>query len=329
VNPHSAPSRRPVRILANLFSVSFSVAGLALCWSTAAGLIAAPAWPGNVLWIITAALWLITLLGYVRSVVVEGRARSELSDPILAPFTALIFIIPMLCGVALAPYQSGAGQTIFLVGLVGTVLIGGWLSGEWILDDMTLQQWHPGYFLPTVAGGLIAAGGSAVLGYDSLARLMLGFGVICWLLLGSVILVRLFTQPALPTALLPTMAIELAPPVVGGTAWFEINGGRLDTVALVLAGYGGLMVLVQLRLAPAYLRVPFGPGTWAYGFSAAAAFTVGIRWLSVEHVDGQRALTYTLLGIITAGIAALVVRTVIGLVRGTFLPRAAALPQQN
>src|SRR5438270_2547057 len=134
---------------------------------------------------------------------------------------------------------------------------------------------------------------------------MFGYGLVCRFVLGSIMLLRLFTQPPLPTPLVPTIAIEVAPPVVAGNAWFSINGGRVDAVALGLAGYGLLMVGVQLRLFPVYRRVPFGPGWWAFSFSYAAVFVVAIRWLAAEHVAHQQVLTYVLLSILTAGVAAL------------------------
>ena len=52
------------------------------------------------------------------------------------------------------------------------------------------------------------------------------------------------------------------------------------------------MVMMQIRLVPAYRRVPFGPGAWAYGFSYAAAVTVTVRWLAAADVGQQVALTY-------------------------------------
>jgi hypothetical protein len=66
------------------------------------------------------------------------------------------------------------------------------------------------------------------------------------LVLRSILLLRLFTQPALPAAPLPTIAIELAPPVVAANAWFAMTGNRLDTLVMALAGYAVLMVMVQL-----------------------------------------------------------------------------------
>ena len=129
----------------------------------------------------------------------------------------------------------------------------------------------------------------------------------------------------LPTPLLPTIAIEVAPPVVAGNAWFVLNGGRIDAVAAGLAGYAVLMVLVQLRMIPVYRRVPFGPGWWAFSFSYAAAFTLAVNWLAAERVPGRSGWIVGLLAVLTAGIAALAVPTVRRLMRGSYLPVPAAL----
>lgn len=317
-------SRPPRRLTPNLFGIAFGICGLAECWAAAHDLVAAPSWPADALWVLAGVVWLATLVAYVRNAVTTGRLLTDLSDPTYAPFLSLVFIAAMMLGVAMAEYQPGIGETVFVVALILTVGFGGWLTAQWIVADMQLSQWHPGYFLPTVAGGLIAAASSAALGYDTLAGVMFGYGMTCWLVLGSILLLRLFTQPALPTALLPTIAIELAPPVVAANAWFEITDDRLDAPAMGLAGYGFLMVMVQLRLVPIYRRVPFGPGWWSFSFSYAAAFVVAIRWLAVEHVAQQQALTYALLAIVTAGMAALAVRTVRHLALGTFFPRPPA-----
>ncbi|HEY2794916.1 MAG TPA: hypothetical protein VGJ28_21330 [Micromonosporaceae bacterium] len=324
-SPATTPTPGRVRVTPNLFGISFGFAGLGECWSTATEQSSVPTWPGNVAWLLTAVLWLVTVVAYGRNVIRGGRTRTELADVTFGPFVALLTIVPMMLGAALGEHARAAGVTVYLIALVCTILIGGWLSGQWILAETTLPQWHPGYFLPTVAGGLIASIGASSLGFHPLAQLMFGYGVICWLVLGSILLMRLFTAPALPTPLLPTMAIEVAPPVVAGAAWFGLNGGSADAVALGLAGYAMLMVLVQLRLIPAYRTVPFGPGWWSYSFSYAAAFAVGIRWLRVADVRGQAAWTWVLLAIVTAGIAFLTFRTIRALVRNDFLPRPVAI----
>jgi tellurite resistance protein len=316
-------------LTANLFAVAFGMTGLAQAWSTATRLANGPDWPGNALWIVAALVWLIILIAYLANVAAQRRWRSELSDPTFGPFTSLIVIVPMLLGVPLAEQARGAGEAVFVAGATLMVLVGAWIIGGWVALDGEVRRWHPGYYLPAAAGGLLAAGGSATLGLTTLSHVLFGLGVGSFLLLGSIVSQRLFVVPALPPALLPTIAIELAPPVVAGNSWFAINGGRVDVTASVLAGFSVLMLLVQLRLIPLYRRAPFGPGYWAFSFPFAASVTLGIHWLAAEHVRGGAALGYVLVGLLTAGFALLVARTVIGLVNGTFLLRIAVAAQPD
>ncbi len=324
-NTHNAVAKR--RLPANLFGAPFGLCGLALCWSSASSLEGIPRWPSDLLWVFAGAVWLITLIPFTVSVHRSGSWNGELTDPTFSPFLGLIPIVPMMLGVALSRYQQGLGETVFFVAMIATVLLGGWLTGQWVLNEPDLSRWHPGYFLPTVAGGFLAAGGCAALGFHSLALMLFGYGAVSWLVLGSILFLRLFTGPGLPLPLLPTMAIQVAPPVVAGNAWFEINGYQADPVALMLAGYAVLMIMVQLRLAPRYLEVPFGHGSWAFSFSYAAACTAAVRWLGVEKPAGQTALTWVILLLITGFIGLLGVLTARALRRGSYLPIAQPMRQ--
>ncbi|AGL18799.1 potassium-tellurite ethidium and proflavin transporter [Actinoplanes sp. N902-109] len=296
------------RVTPNLFGVSFGFAGLAACWNQQVTVVA------DALWIVAGLVWLATIVAYGSQ-----RPRDH-HDPTFAPFLSLIAIVPMMMAVPLAAHVRVAGVALYLAGLIGTVLFGGWLSARWIVEDIPYARWHPGYFLPTVAGGLIAAQSAALLGYAPLAYLMLGFGVVCWLVLGSILLLRLFTQPTLAPGLLPTMAIEVAPPVVAGNAWFAINGRHADVVALMLAGYAMLMVLLQAGLVPLYRKAPFGPGWWAFSFAYAAVFADALQWLRAEDVPARAAWSYVLLTVISGWVLYLCVRTVLAMTRHTFLP---------
>ena len=320
------PPARSRRVTPNLFAVSFGLAGLAQAWTLAASTTSSPPAVADALWAVVGLVWLGVLALYVRDLVRGGRWRTELADATFAPFVSLAVIVPMLLGVALSGHAYAAGVSLFGVAFAGTLVLGGWLSGQWIVADLTLDDWHPGFFLPTVAGGYLASECWATLGHDGMARLMFGYASVCWSVLGSVVLLRLFTRPLLRTPLLPTMAIELAPPAVGGAAWFAIDGGRADTVAHALAGYALLMGLVQLRLVGVYRRVPFGLAWWAFAFSYAAAFVDGLWWIRVEHVAHAAAWTFLLLTLLTAAIGTLVVRTLVAVRRGTFLPPPAPLP---
>jgi tellurite resistance protein len=66
--------------------------------------------------------------------------------------------------------------------------------------------------------------------------------------------------------LVPTLAIELAPPAIAGTAYFALTAGKVDFIARALGGYAVLMALVQLRFVPLYARLRF-----SIGFNAVVA----------------------------------------------------------
>jgi tellurite resistance protein len=149
--------------------------------------------------------------------------------------------------------------------------------------------------------------------------------VICWLLLGSAILNRLFTRPALAAPLVPTMAIETAPPAVAGLAWFALAGpggpGRTASmIAFVLGGYAVLMVLAQLRLSLVYSRLSFSPGFWAFTFSCAAVVTDALAWLALKRPPGETGYAIAALTMLTGFIAWIAARTTLLAVRGRLFP---------
>ncbi|TWF82287.1 voltage-gated anion channel [Pseudonocardia hierapolitana] len=218
-----------VRIPPNTFGAAFGLCGLAGTWSVAAEAGLAPAWIGQALLAVAAVTWLAVLAGYLGwALGPAGSLRADLTHPVLSPFLSLALITPMiLASAGLAPLAPTAGAVLTDLFIVLTVLHGAWFTGQMIYGEYALDQVHPGYFLPTVAGGLVAATSAAEVGQPALGRVMLGYGTVCWLVLGSIILARLFFRPALPAALAPTLAIEVAPAAVASLAWFALHGGAV------------------------------------------------------------------------------------------------------
>jgi tellurite resistance protein len=319
----AATERSSLLLRANLLGIPFGLAGLAQCWTAARAVLDSPQWTVDPWWALAAIAWVVVLAALLRNLTAQHRLAAEVRDAVFGPFMALGVIFPMMFGVALAPHAPTLGKAVYFVGLALTVATGCWMSAWWIVETLNLAQWHPGYFLPTVAGGLIAANGAATLGFTTIAHLMFGYGLVCWLVLGSIVLGRLFLGPPLPTPLLPTLAIEVAPPAVAGGAWLAINGDQRDLLLTAITGYGVLMVGVQIVLVSQFRRVPFGPGWWAFTFSYAAVVAFGIRWLPLTGLsDGaQTTTTVVVLLVVSVAMMTLAGRTLAGVWSGTFLPR--------
>lgn len=322
VAPGTARSPARVRITPNLFGIATGIAGLATVWQVAHAQGLVPSWPSAVLYVVAAAVWLGLLVARVRTcgsgpdVLTHG-----LRDPVLAPFVSLLPIGGMALGLALSTYAPAVGGAVFAVFAVATLVLGVGIAVGWIARPPPLRAVHSGYLLPVVAGGLIAAAGFARTGHLDAARAAFAFGLLGWAVLGSIVALRLVRGPGLPAALVPTLAIEITPPVLAGNALLTINGGRIDALTCVFGAATVLAALVQLALLGRYLRLTFAPGVWAFAFSYAATATYALHWIGLTRPPGAAVLTALILAAVTGLVTAIAVRTVVGVRRGTFLPQ--------
>ena len=316
------------RIPLNIFGMAFGLAGLATAWRIAVDFTLAPHWISDTLTGIAAAVWAVSWLFYAQYVLTNrGAFTRDLRDMTVGPFASLALITPvLLVADGLAPYTHDLATVLVDVFTVAIVLLGGWFTGTWMRGGVELDRLHPGYFLPTVAGGLVASAGAAEVGQQRLAQLMLGLGLICWVIVGSMILGRLIFRPPLSDALAPTMAIEVAPAAVASVAYLFSTGGHIDRFTAVLAGYGLLMVAAQLPLLPRYVRLKFSLSTWAFTFSWAAVASTALFWIASGDPAGDRVYSYLVLAAVSLLVGGVAARTVLALARKSLLPPAPPTP---
>lgn len=304
-------------IAPNLFGVSFGLTGLADTWRAARPVLGVPSAVPDALFILAAAVWFILVVAYAA----QGPAQllADLRDPVFAPFVSVAPIVAMSLGAALATVAFAAGRVLVVTFLALTLALGGWLMGQWVLIDIAHDRLHPGYFLPTVAGGFIGAIAATDVNLHGAAEACFGISVISWLLLGSTVLNRLYFHPALPAALVPTLAIEVAPPAGVGAAYFALSDGAINAIAYALGGYAVLMAVMQLRLAPLYRRQRFSVATWAFTFSYAIVAVFALDWITLSKVAGGRGYAATVVALITILVGGIGVRTIVAIARGQFL----------
>jgi len=310
----------------NFYAITFGLVGLARVWHLAGSLYGLSAAIGDALFLVSALVFLLFFAALVIKLVLAPKTvLADLADSAIGPMFSLLPITGMLLAVGLEPYAFDAARVLFLVFFVATVLLGGWYTGQWIVATLDAGNFGPAYFLPTIAGCILGADSAASFGLTGLGWLSFGIGMISWLMLGPIILNRLYFRPGLPAALIPTLAIIIVPSVIAGNAYFVLTGGRIDLLAYALAGYTVLMALVQLCLVPLYLKLKFSPGFWAFTFSYAATAAYALRWIHLTQFAGAAMLGYVLLAAITLFIGAIALRSLVALWQGKFLP-APAVP---
>jgi tellurite resistance protein len=306
------------RVPPNVLSIAFGLTGLGEAWNAATRALAIGVIGPNVIFVLAAGAWLVLVAWYAS----QGPRRllSDLRDTVQGPFVSIAVIVPMLLAGALASYAFTAGRVLVVIFLALTIALGAFFTGQWIVGDMSPDSAHPGYFVPTVAGGFLGATAAAEVHLRPLAWASFGVGVFCWALLGATILSRLMFRSALPAALVPTLAIEAAPPAVAGIAYFAVTGGATSFIAYALGGYAVFMALVQLRFIPLYVRLRFAPGSWAFTFSYAVVATDALLWVAIARPQARVAYAVLILVLITGLVAAIAARTILAIARGQFLP---------
>jgi tellurite resistance protein len=236
---------------------------------------------------------------------------SQLRHPAQGPIAAIVPTVGMLLGSELFLVSKAAGTALTVLSLLAAAAFAGWILAHWHRGSLNPEAFHGAFLLPTVAAAFIASIATARLGLPGVAFACFAIGVFFWVAIVTVLLARLAFFPPLPDALTPTLAILLAPPAVGGAAWFTMNGVDDDPVSLGLLGMLVLMLIVQGFMLGTYRRLAFTLGFWSFTFPVASSASYGIQWLRLADFDGRDVAAVGLAVVSTALTAAIAIRSLI------------------
>ncbi|WP_394769635.1 transporter [Lacisediminihabitans sp.] len=301
----------PTRIPLNTLAIPFGLSGLAAVWTGASSDLGWPAAIADALWVLAAISWVWLIVAHsVRGARSADSLAGQLRHPAQGPIAALVPIVGMLLGATLYRLIPVAGVVLVVASIVAAALFAGWLLTFWTSGSLQADSMHGGYFLPTVAAGLVAATTAAEVGLTALAIGAFAVGILFWVAIFAALMVRLATRPALPAPLTPTLAIIVAPPAVAGTAWFAIGGAQVGPVEYALAGLTVVMVLMQVFLIPRYRALRFSLGFWSFTFPFAAVSGYAIEWLVILRPFGWQGLAIAILAGITVLIATIGIKSI-------------------
>ncbi|WP_345764531.1 transporter [Diaminobutyricibacter sp. McL0608] len=315
--PDSRPGAHPAahspgRIPLNTLAIAFGLAGLSTSWTLAVRLLGVPVAIPDVLWIITAIAWAWLIVAHlVRGSRTAESLITQLKHPAQGPIAALVPVVGMLLGANLFVYWPIGGQILVALSIVVAALFAGWILAFWMSGQLKPEVIHGGYFLPTVAAGLVASATAAKVGFPLVATGAFAVGILFWIVILTLLVTRMAFLPPLPDPLVPTLAIILAPPPVAGIAWFAMRGEHPDAVATALLGLTVLFFAMQVALLPRYMKLTFSLGFWSFTFPFAAMCTFGMQWSALGGLAGWQVVAGSLLAaatvlIGTIGIASLI-----------------------
>jgi tellurite resistance protein len=219
---------------------------------------------GGVVFVVLTIRW----LSRIRSNPLEVEGES--SRALTANNYGTIVISLALAAAAIAPYtQLGARALWFISSIAGAALIV-YLCGKWIQTGVDQSDLTPAIFLPIVGNAVpvIVAMDIGVLQY---AWFSFSLAFVGWIAFLPLSLYRLIlAEPRLPRKLAPQLGILVASPAVLASAWYVLNGSRVDGLMSVLSYAALFFALLTIRLWRLAWGEPFNVAMWGWTFPAAA-----------------------------------------------------------
>ena len=316
------------RIPLNTFAIPLGLTGLAELWSDSGTALHLPVPITESFWVIGAVAWLWMIAAHIiRSVRSNASLASQLKHPTQGPIAAIIPIVGMLVGINLHGFWAAGGTVLIIVSIAAAALFAGWILASWLRGELVLESVHGAYILPSLAASFVAGGAASVIGAHFLATAAFAAGAFFWVLMSALVTARLAFRPPLPNPLAPTMAILMAPPAVGGLAWFAYNGGKLDTVEQGLLGIAVLFVLMQLQFLRRYVSLTFSLGFWSFAFPSAFMGAFLIVWFSNAPFPGWQIVATGILAAVTLLVVVISIFSIRLAVRGREEVTATSRPE--
>ena len=310
------------------FGAAMGLSGLCSAWRLAHGLYGAPAWIGEAIGALAVLAFIAVAAAYlVKLARFPQRVAAEWNHPVIGPLFSTIFISLLLLPVVMAPYAPGFAQDVWVLGAFSmacftTLVVHRWLTGSPAIDHAT-----PSWFVPVVGAINIPAAGmfGDVPAVHEFYLLCVAVGLFFAIVLFTLVFARLVFRPALPPALLPTLAILTAPFGVGFIGYTQ-TVGDVDLLASLLFYCGVfLFVVVAPVLLRQACRPPFRLAWWSISFPFAALAGAGLRYARATGEPFTFWLGAALLAAVTLAIAWVLAQTLIHLLRGDLLaPEIAA-----
>jgi tellurite resistance protein len=319
----AAPEPPLAHLMPGWFATVMGWCGLALAWHRAQVLLGEPA--GRVAEAAgTFALALFVML-LVPSVVRARRhphaLRADLAHPVRRGFVAALPIsLLLLVTLAVASGVQGA-VTATLWWLAALVQFGVtvWILSRWLQAPAGGAAWQgvtPVLFIPVVGNVIVPLAGLP-LGFGAWALAQFAVGLLFWVVVGTMLAVRLVQVGPLPERLLPAWFITVAPPSVIGLV--ALLSGAPAAFAWMAWGVALFFLAWSATVLGRIRTLPFAVPHWATSFPTAAFTALTLRLSAQPDGGWLQVPALVLLAATTLLLLLLTVATARGLARGTLL----------
>jgi len=261
------------------------------------------------------AAMLIWLLAVVKIVIHFDTFRKEYGNPALGALYGAVSMLLMLFGAYLHPLFPELGKGLWLVGILlhsVHILVFTYMhvvkSRSW---DTFVPTWLVAYL-----GILVSVSVGGEMNAPLLTSAILYYGIAMYIVVGSLLVYRIFAKPLAPV-FLHSKCILLAPPSLCFVGYLTVTENVNPTVAYLLYVLLLSSFLYFLKNIPVFFSAPFTPGFSGLTFPNAIAIVASLQMSGYLELIENAALSQFVREV--AGIQIYITTTVIAFVLYRFI----------
>lgn len=317
----------PLKFLApGWFSVVMGLSGLTLAWVRAVPYAGDSAL--TVAWVLATGaalvMALLLALSLLRVLRHPQSLREDLQHPVRHVFVATVPVSLILLG-TVAHTLSGSSalaRAVWMIGSASQVLVTVWVLSRWLTaadSSKASASFLTGItpaLLIAVVGNVVVPLAGVRMGLPEWAAAQFGVGLFFWLVVLTLIFVRLGQHGMWPERLIPATFITIAPPSVIGLAALQLGAPVL--VSWMAWGIAMFFLFWSASMLRRLRSTTFSVTFWALSFPLASLTALTLR-LSESAAGWFGLLAMLMLCLTSLLVTMLVYGTLRGLLNGTLL----------
>jgi len=297
----------------SFFSIIMGLSGFTIAWEKVAHLLKTHigfesyfAWGTLGIFVLIALVYLAKIIRYPQAVV------AELKHPVKLSFFPAFSIALLLLAIAMIPQSESLAEGLWIAGTAIHLVLFLYVVNSWMHHEhYQPQHISPAWFIPAVGNVLVPIAGMHF-GYVEISWFFFSIGIMFWIILFTIFFNRILFHNPLPTHLVPTFFILIAPPAVGFVSYMKLNGG-LDNFAHILYYIGLFLTLLLFSQFKKFFSLPFFLSWWAYSFPIAAITIASLLMYQLHQKVIYAYIGGFLLSVLTLIIALLIFKTIMAI----------------
>lgn len=241
--------------------------------------------------------------------------KEEFNNPIRLSFFPTFSISIILLSIGFLEVNMTISKYLWITGTLLHFLATVVILSLWVRQTkFEITHFNPAWFIPIVGNILVPIAGTSLFSHE-ISWFFYSIGIVFWILLFTIFLYRIIFHNPLPTKLLPTFFILIAPPALGFISYVKLNGG-IDNFSKILYYFALFLVIFLLAQAKMFYSTKFYLSWWAYSFPIAAITVATSLILQQTGLYFYKIIFFGLMAMLTLFVLVLLINTAKSIIKG-------------